>query len=270
MNEQELKEFFKSTFNTVAGGYDHPAMSFFPESAKHISSYLNLTGNEQVLDVATGTGCVALNIAKDVPNGHVTGIDFSKGMLSRAMKKKTEWDVLNVTFAEMDMQKIDFPDQYFDIAVSAFSIFFVDDMKKQLTHIAKKIKDGGKIIITTFYDNAFSPLVVLFLDRLEKYGIEPPTLAWKRVATKEQCTSLFNDAGLGNAKSEQLECGYHLNDASDWWHIIWNGGFRGLVNQLATDELVRFKEEHLAEVQGLASDKGIWLEMSVLYTVGTK
>jgi len=269
MDEQELKAFFKSTFNNVAEGYDNSAMRFFPESARHLPEYLNLNGNEHVLDVATGTGCAALLIAKYLPEGQVTGIDFSKGMLSRAMKKRSESGLDNVKFIEMDMQSLDFPDNHFDAAVSAFSIFFVEDMKKQLTHIAKKVKHDGKIIITTFYDNAFSPLVDLFLDRLNKYGIEPPTLAWKRVATQEKCTSLFNDAGLHNAKSEQIECGYHLNGTSDWWHIIWNGGFRGLVNQLAPDELARFKEEHCAEVQRLASDKGIWLEMSIIYTIGT-
>lgn len=270
MDEQKLKELFKNTFNTVADGYDNSAMRFFPDSAKHISSYLNLKGNEHILDVATGTGCVALSIANDIPYGHVTGIDFSKGMLSQAMKKKTECGLQNITFSEMDMQAIDFPDKHFDIAISAFSIFFVEDMQKQLIHIVNKLKYGGKIIITTFYDNAFSPLVVLFLDRLENYGIKPPTLAWKRVATKGQCTSLFNDAGLRNIKSEQLECGYHLSDASDWWHIVWNGGFRGLVDQLTPDELVSFKEEHLYEVQEIASDNGIWLEMNILFTIGTK
>ncbi len=270
MNEQELKKHFKSTFNAVAEGYDNPAMRFFPESAMRISSYLNLEGYEHVLDVATGTGYVALTIAKDLPDGQVTGVDFSKAMLSMAKKKKTEMNLHNVVFREMDMQAIDFPDRHFEIAVSAFSIFFIEDMEKQLTHIAQKVKHGGEIIITTFCDNAFSPLVALLFDRLKRYGIEPPTLAWKRVSTKEQCTELFNDAGLHNIKSEQLECGYYLSDASDWWYIIWNAGFRGLVNQLAPDLLSRFKEEHFAEIQKLKSDRGIWLEMGILYTFGTK
>ncbi len=270
MNEQDLKEFFKSTFNAVADGYDRDALRFFPESAKHISSYLDLRGHEHVLDVATGTGCAALTLASAVPEGHVTGIDFSQGMLSQAMNKKTEHGLDNVTFSEMDMQAIDFPDNHFDVGVSAFSIFFVEDMKTQLSHMAQKIKGDGKILTTTFDDNAFSPLVDLFLNRLKKYGIEPPIFSWKRVATKQQCMDLFSEAGLADPKSEKLDCGYHLRDASDWWQIVWNAGYRGLVSQLADDEMARFKEEHLAEVQNLASAKGIWLEMNILYTVGTK
>ncbi|MCI5144792.1 MAG: methyltransferase domain-containing protein [Candidatus Electrothrix sp. AR3] len=270
MDEQEIKELFKNTFNTVADGYDHPAIRFFSESAKNISSYLNLEGNEHVLDVATGTGCAALAVVKDLPHGHVTGIDFSKGMLSQAIKKKMQAKVNNVTFIEMDMQEIDFPDAHFDIVMSAFSIFFIEDMKKQLLHMREKVKYDGKIIIITFYENTFSPLIDLFLQRLKQYAIEPPVIAWRRVATQEQCISLFKEIRLDKVKNERLECGYYIKDASDWWYIIWNVGLRGLVDQLSPNELVQFKKEHLAEVQELASDQGIWLEMSALYTVGTQ
>ena len=270
MDQQKTKALYRSTFNTVADGYDNPTMRFFPESAQRISSYLNLNGSEHILDVATGTGCAALTLAKALPDGYVTGIDFSTGMLSRAMEKKDQAGLRNASFVEMDMQAMDFPAQHFDAAVSAFSIFFVEDMTKQLAHVADKVKGGGQVITTTFYDHSFTPLVDLFMQRLKQYGIEPPSLAWKRVAKEEQCLSLFREAGLHDVQCHRVDCGYHLRDASEWWHIIWNGGFRGLVNQLEPDELDRFQEEHSAEVQALASEQGIWLEMSVLYTVGTR
>lgn len=270
MDQNELKKIYKNTFNAVSVGYGHSAMRFFAESANHVFSYLNLNGDEHILDVATGTGYVALAVAKKLTNGYVTGIDFSEGMLTQAIKRKNEQGIHNVTFVEMDMQNLDYQDKHFHAAVSAFSIFFVEDMKKQLIHVANKVKNGGTILITTFSDNAFSPLVNLFLNRLENYGIEVPSLAWKRVATKEQCVSLFKEAGLQNIESKQKECGYFLSDASDWWYIIWNGGFRGLVNQLSQDDFIKFKKEHLSEIQKLESDKGIWLEMSILYTVGEK
>lgn len=270
MDHIEMKELYKNTFNSVSDGYGHSAMRFFPETANEVSSFLNLRGDEHVIDVATGTGYVALAIAKNLPDGQVTGIDFSEGMLTQALKNKNVQKIHNVTFVEMDMQVIDYKDNNFDIAVSAFSIFFVEDMEKQLIHIASKVKVGGTVLITTFFENSFTPLVDLFFNRLENYGIEVPSLAWKRVATKAQCTSVFKEAGLQNIKCTQKECGYYLRDASDWWYIIWNGGFRGLVDQLSENDFIKFKKEHLAETKDLASDKGIWLEMSVLHTLGEK
>ena len=270
MDDTQLKDYFKTTFNAVADGYDGLPTRFFPQSAEQIVSFLNLSGDEQLLDVATGTGWVALAAAKQLTQGHVSAIDLSEGMLAQAQKKQQQTNLDNITFTEMDMQNLVFADNYFDVAVSAFSIFFVEDMPSQLHHIASKVKNKGRVITSTFYDDAFSPLATLFLDRLERYGIEIPSLAWKRIATKEQCTTIFSDAGLHNISCHQIDSGYYFRDADDWWYMIWNAGFRGLVAQLSDDDLIKFKQEHLAEVNQLATDDGIWLQLDILYTIGTK
>ncbi len=268
MNERELKEFYRHTFNTVAGGYDHEAMRYFPESAARIPSFLALKGDEHVLDVGTGTGVAAIALSKVLPGGRVTGIDLSSGMLSQANAKKTAIDRDNVTFIEMDMTSLDFPDGYFDAAVSSFSIFFINDMEKQLRHIASKVRKEGTVFVTTFSSDSFSPLADIFLNRLKGYGIEPPTMSWKRIATVDQCTNLFSRAELNTIRCEPVDCGYYLNGPADWWYIVWNAGFRGLVNSLSDADRERFKEEHLDEISMLSTDNGIRLEMKVLYTVG--
>jgi ubiquinone/menaquinone biosynthesis C-methylase UbiE len=270
MDDTQLKDYFKSTFNAVACGYDGLPTRFFPQSAEQIISFLNLKGNEQLLDVATGTGWVALAAAKQLSEGHVTAVDLANKMLEQAQYKQQQTKLTNITFTEMDMQNLSFTDNYFDAAISAFSLFFVEDMQKQLQHIASKVKDGGRIITSTFYDDAFSPLVELFLSRLETYGIEIPSLAWKRVATTEQCINIFHDAGLENVTCHQIDSGYYFRNADDWWYMIWNAGFRGLVAQLSADDLIKFKQEHLKEVKQLATNEGIWLQLDILYTVGTK
>lgn len=270
MDNIELKELYKKTFDVICDGYGHSSMRFFSESTTCIPSHLNLKGNEHVLDVATGTGYAAFAIAKHLRDGKVTGIDFSKGMLMQAMRRSNEQDINNVDFVEMDMQTIDYPDEHFDAAVCTFGIFFAEEMKEQLVHIASKVKDGGTILITTFSDNAFSPLINLFISRLELYGIKVPSFAWKNVSTEEQCIGLFTETGLQNIQSKKISCGYYLEDVNDWWYIIWNGGYRGLVNQLSEKDFIKFKKEHLAEIKEFESDKGIFMEMNILYTTGKK
>lgn len=270
MDDMELKKRLKDEFDAVSDSYAHLAMRLNHESAKQVSRSLNLKGDVHVLDVATGTGHVALALAKELPDGRVTGIDFSEGMLAQAARNKSAQGIDNVTFTEMDMQAIDYPDQKFDAAVVALSIFFIEDMKKQLIHIANKVKDGGMVLITTYGNNAFVPLLNLFANRLKAYDIEVPDLAWKRLATKQQCTSLYKEAGLQKIKCEQKAFGYYLKDSSDWWCLLLNRGFRGLLDQLSKRDFVKFKEEHLAEVKRLESEKGIWLDLSIIYTVGEK
>lgn len=267
--EQEIKEFFKNTFNTVAEGYDNNALRFFAESGARLPAYLNLRGDEHVLDVATGTGATAMAIAAALPKGRVTGIDFSEKMLAQARRKIAAGGLANVDLREMDMQQIAFPDGHFDAATCAFALFFIEDMQVQLRHVAAKVRKGGKVAITSFFETSFSPPVEVFFSCLKRYGITPPTMTWKRVASPEQCLALFAGAGLQEVTVDQVECGYFLNSPEEWWQVVWNGGFRGLVQKLDEGERRRFKAEHLAELAELADDEGIRMELGIIYTVGT-
>ena len=269
-NEQTRKATIMNTFNTVAGGYDSPALCFFSKSAKHISACLNLRGNEQILDAATGTGVVALELARQLPHGKVTGIDLSEAMLAQAKMKAEALKVLNVHFIEMDMQSLNFPDNHFDAVTCAFGIFFVEDMENQLKHISQKVKSGGKIIISTFCDGSFAPMSELYSDLIQKYGIERPSAPWKRISTEDKSAALLKSAGLIDIQVIKKDVGYYLKTAKEWWNVIWNAGFRRYVNQLSAPDLPKFRKEHLAEIAKLATKSGIWLEVKVLYGVGTR
>ncbi len=269
MTESEQKEKIKQTFNTVSEGYDRPALGFFPENARYMAQYLQLKGNEEILDIATGTGYVALEVAT-LKGGHVIGVDFSEGMLREAKRKAESKNIENVTFECMDIQALDFPSNRFDGACSGFGIFFLEDMTGTLSHVIDKVKVGGKILISTFFENSFSPLSEMFKGCIEKYGVEVPPTSWKRLDTVEKNEKLFVEAGLKDIKVQKQSLGYYLKDETEWWEVLWNAGFRGLINQLSEEQVKAFKEEHLGEIKKLKEDKGIWLTVDVLYTLGVK
>jgi hypothetical protein len=81
---------------------------------------------------------------------------------------------------------------------------------------------------------------------------------------------LFERAGLEDIRVNEKNMGYYLDSSEQWWDVIWNAGFRRLVSQLASDDFERFKLEHLREVDFVKTKDGIWLEVGVLFTVGTK
>jgi ubiquinone/menaquinone biosynthesis C-methylase UbiE len=269
-DEQERKTAIRNTFNIVAGGYDNPSFRFFTISGEHMTDCLDLKGNEHVLDVATGTGIVALQLAPLVPRGRVTAIDFSEGMLAQARMKAAARAVGNVDFLEMDMQALSFPDGHFDAVTCAFGIFFVENMESQLRHMSDKVKAGGKVILSTFYDGSFTPLAEVFYDCLQRYGIERPVPTWKRISTEDKCASLLGSAGLSEIQVETRDIGYYLGNTEEWWNVIWNGGFRRYLSGLSTDDLAEFRKEHLAEVGKTATENGIWLDVKVLNAVGTR
>jgi ubiquinone/menaquinone biosynthesis C-methylase UbiE len=257
-DEHLRRTLLKDTFNAVSAGYDNNALRFFPESAKYLAACLYLRGDEQVLDVATGTGHAALAVAARIPRGRVIGADFSPAMLERARSKAASMDIGNVEFVECGMQDLALPFGSFDAAVCGFGVFFVEDMACLLAHIAAMVRPGGQVAISTFQEGYFGPLRDLMAKRLMNYGVQLPPQTWKRVATEAGCRDLFDQAGLRNARVVQKNMGYYLPDAEAWWDVVWNAGFRGLVCQLSPPDQEHFRREHLREVASLASPEGIW------------
>jgi ubiquinone/menaquinone biosynthesis C-methylase UbiE len=270
MNEEQRKTILKETFDTVSDAYDSKVLRFFPESAKHLASILRLRGDERVIDVATGTGNTALVLAKYLPQGHVTGIDFSKGMLNQARKKAALMNIRNIDFIEMDMHSIDLPAGHFDAATCAFGIFFADDMDSQLAHIATMVRNGGTVAICNFTESYFQPLRDLLVNRLTSYNVQQGPQTWKRIANEASCKELFKKAGFRDIRIEEKNMGFFLESEEEWWDVIWNAGFRRLINQLNPSDLEMVRKEHMREVAALATKDGIWLDIGVLFTIGIK
>ena len=107
MQSNDRKKMIQQGFDTVAAGYDHPSLSFFPETAKRLVEHLQLNPTDNLLDVCTGTGCVALTAAEKLTQGKVTGIDLSSGMLQQAKNKAAEQGLNNTEFHQMDLEHLE-------------------------------------------------------------------------------------------------------------------------------------------------------------------
>ncbi|MCF6323107.1 MAG: class I SAM-dependent methyltransferase [Gammaproteobacteria bacterium] len=268
-DEAKRKQFIQKTFNTVAEDYGLRASRFFHLSGEIMAELLELGGDESVLDVASGTGATALPLAKMLPHGEVTALDFSAGMLKQAENAASETGLSNLIFQTGDMTQLPFDKHSFDHATCAFGLFFVDDMSGTLKHIANTVKPGGKVLVSGFCGESFQPMAQLCLDRLRAYGIEvPAVIGWKRMSEAEQLEGIFTQAGFDGVNIERRTIGYHI-DLEGWWEVVWNAGFRGLVEQL-DDKVAEFKQAHLNELAPFCDEKGLWLEIDLNFTCGVK
>ncbi len=247
-------------FDTVASGYDHPSLSFFPETARRLIEHLQLKPTDNLLDVCTGTGCVALTAAEKLSQGKVTGIDLSSGMLQQAKNKAAERNLSNAVFHQMDLEHLSFdnlshPQGSFDVATSSFGLFFLEDMTTALSNIASIVKPGGKVAITSFTGEAFSPMADIFIKRFESTGREAPPLSWKRLATEELIREQFKAVNINKVEIHHEPLGYQMTSSQMWWDVVWNAGWRSLLNQMPEVEQKQFEEVHrkeIADVLGVA------------------
>jgi ubiquinone/menaquinone biosynthesis C-methylase UbiE len=268
MDDPQRKAQLKKTFDTVAEGYGSRGMEFFHHAAAHLPGIFKLHGHEQLLDVATGTGIAATALAPHMPRGKVTGIDLSDGMLAQARARAQSLGLDNVELHCMDMQAIGFDNARFDAANCSFGLFFLPDMLGLLQHIASKVKPGGRVVASSFSHGSFEPNVDLFMERIQRYGVTPPDLTWRKICTEAQFHALYSSAGLSDVQIHRHDIGYPMHDAEVWWRVIWYAGFRGLVEQLSEPQLAQFKREHLAEISALRTEQGIPLNITALFASG--
>jgi len=264
MNNDEHKQKVLASFDMASEGYDCPSLRFFVESASWMIKNLELKGDENLLDIATGTGNVAIEASQKLIKGNVTGIDLSEKMLQRAVLKAHEMNLQNIFFKRCDIEEMDFENNTFDAACCAFGMFFLPDMENGLRCISRALKPGGKLAITSFTPSLMQPLRGMLLDGIKRYGVEPSPLSWMRLDTPDKINDLLSRSGFVNIHTQSKQMGYYLKNSLEWRDVLWNSGHRGLLSQLSGEDLKRFMKEHLKEVDGVADANGIWLEVEVL------
>ncbi len=268
-NEQH-KAVIQKGFDTVAPGYDHPALSFFPETAKRLVEHLQLKSTDNLLDVCTGTGVAALAAAEKLNRGKVTGIDLSTGMLQQAKNKAEKQNLNNTQFEQMDLDNLSFAENTFDVATCSFGLFFMEDMTKALTNISNKVQANGKVAITTFTGEAFSPMSDIFIKNYEETGRKMPSLSWKRLATEALIKEQFSAVNINKVEIHHEALGYQMTSAQMWWDVVWNAGWRSLLNMMPEQEQKQFEEKHRKEVAEVIGNQGVWFNTEVLIAIGEK
>jgi len=115
---------------------------------RRVIKELALAPNARVLDVATGTGDLAIELANAVPAGKVIGLDPSANMLAVATLKLARRGLdSRVSLIEGDAQALPQANCEIDAATIAFGIRNVPDRPRALRELARVVRPGGTIAI---------------------------------------------------------------------------------------------------------------------------
>ena len=123
-----------------------------------------------VLDVATGTGDLAIELARRVvPGGEVVGSDFSEGMLARARVKAAKIHTAEPRFEWGDALELPYADDSFDAATVGFGARNFSDLPRGLAEMARVVRPGGRVVVLEFTTPTrppFSTFYSLWFDRI--------------------------------------------------------------------------------------------------------
>ena len=148
------KEKVRTMFNDIAYRYDF--LNHFLSAGidiiwrKKVRRILAKTSPKSILDVATGTGDLAIELSNIKPE-KIYGVDIAVEMLDigkEKIKKKNLSDI--IILEEGDAENLRFEDNTFDAATVAFGVRNFETLQKGLKEIKRVLKPGGTFIVLEF------------------------------------------------------------------------------------------------------------------------
>jgi len=135
----------------------------------------------RVLEVGVGTG---ISLPLYSPNVRIFGTDISEAMLKKAKQRVAEGHLKNIEgLAVMDAEKLEFPDNSFDVVMAQYVVTAVPNPEAALDEFARVVRPGGELIILTrvsadggmrrFIEQSLQPVVT-------RLGFRTADFSWSR------------------------------------------------------------------------------------------
>ncbi len=188
---------------------------------KILNRKVQKVGARKILDIATGTGDVALMIANSNPQAEIVGLDISQNMLEYA-RQKAQARSLNqrVTFVHGDSENLPMPDNTFDAVTVAFGVRNFEDVMQGLRECHRVLHPGGTLFVLEFTRpkvipfkqlyNAYFKYVLPLVGRLTSKDAKAYTYLFESVQVfpqREAFVKLLRESGFDTGKFKTLTFG---------------------------------------------------------------
>lgn len=213
-DERAKHEQVQEMFDSIAPAYDfmNRAMTMGIDKIwrRRAVKMIESRRPARLLDVATGTGDLAIKLARTMPECRVTGIDLSEGMLSVGREKVASAGLGDhIEFVQADCLALPFDDNSFDCVTVAYGVRNFERLVDGYREMARVLRPGGLLCVLElstprgwltgplyrFYTRYVIPLVGRMVSKdVRAYSYLPESIA--AVAQGDEMLALMRDAGL--------------------------------------------------------------------------
>jgi len=237
-----------------------------PRTRPFAAALVELAGvqpGDRVLDIATGSGVVAVEAAlRAGPGGSVLATDLVPEWEPFVAETAQEAGVANVLFQPTPSESLALPDASFDVALNQFGLMFADEPVVAMREMHRVLRPGGKAGIAVW--STLENLGVFLLTRVVSGELPPAPPApghtpW-RLGEPGLIESLMTDAGFQDVRVVPTTLAFEVSDPHREW-ANWRENVQGPVAQalqdLPEERQHQVEERALAALDALREDDGV-------------
>ena len=215
----------RGMFNDIAPTYDrlNHILSFDIDKLwrKRVVRIIKRLGAKHIMDMATGTGDLAIAMARKIEGSTIYGADFSSEMLAVAKQKIERLGLSErISLTECNAENIPLEDEAVDAATVAFGVRNFEHQREALTEIMRTIRKGGHLIVLEFSNprctfvrwcyRFYSHYILSAIGRLVSkhataYSYLPDSI--DKFASPEAFTALLKEVGFASVERKSQSMG---------------------------------------------------------------
>lgn len=245
-------------------GYDNISFAI-SDALKHAAERLDARKGEKVLDVATGTGWTARNVARG--GARVVGIDIATELLVAAESLSAHIRPM-IRFKLGDAERLPFDEARFDAVISTFGVMFAADQEQAARELGRVCRPGGRLVVASWKPG---DSVEEFFGLIGRYSRTPAPerspLAWGDPARVKEL--------LGDDFELVFEDGVNHAYPPDT-AAIWDGYSRGfgplrqLIRELGPEERQALRDDVDSFHARYAEPAGLHIRRDYLLAIGRR
>lgn len=267
MDAKEYRERSRAVWDEAAGSWEeHKAR--VAEAGRPIATWmverLAPQPGHTLLELAAGPGETGFAAAAALgAEGRLICTDFAPGMVEAARREGAALGLRNVDYRAMDAEQLDLPDDSVDGVLCRWGFMLMADPLAAFRETRRVLKDGGRLVFTTFTTPPHNPWAGVPARVLIERGHMPPPQPGApgifALAEPERVTRLLADAGFAAPQCDEIAMRFRFTDFEDYWEFLTHlaGALAPLLKSLQGDEATAVREAIAAGVEGFRVPDGL-------------
>lgn len=268
-------------WNKVAPNYGKLGPDYWDEFGERLINLAHIKEEVNILDIGTGRGATLFPASRRVGvNGRIIGTDISGNMVKMTNEEIARQNIKNSKVLQINMEEINFPDEYFDNIISGFSIDYILTNDNYFLNILRMLKKDGQLSFSIWgvqNDQKWLTDIVneyLITNKNAKdKNANDKNILLKKFDTVEDVRRLLEDVNLNNIEIFEEENEVVYLDQDQWWDEMWNSAVRSIfesIEKLGQNKFDDFRLKVNNALQSYKREEGLCFNMNVIYAIAKK